>query len=199
MKRMNKLSAILSASLFLGLALPAFADTSKEELELLGQRVQEQPLNPEYQFDLAMGLARTSKLEVAWGALKKVNEMDPTYADKVITRFGSLVQTNPQNIEARFRLAFGYYFKNQKDPARAQLEEIILVDPNYVWAYNYLGYFFAEKNDLAKASELWKKAIQIAPENAVAHFLVGQAHYRNGQLKEAASEIALAMKLRGAD
>lgn len=196
---MKKLKIALCA-LCIGLMVtPAFADTSKEEIELLKQRVQEQPQSADAQFDLAMGLARTSKLEVAWSALKKVNELDASYADKVIERYTPLVQENPQNIEARFRLAFGYYFKNQKDVARSQFGEIIEVDPNYVWAYNYLGFFDAEKGEVAKAMELWKKAIQIDPKNAVAHFLIGQAHYRNGQMKEAAAEIAQAMKLRGAD
>lgn len=196
---MKNWKALIGAAFILSLASPAFADTTKAELELLNQRVQEQPSNPDAHFDLAMGLARTSKLETAWSEIQKVNDMDRTYADKVISTYESLVKENPSNIEAHFRLAFGYYFKNQKDLARQQFEEILKLDPDYVWAYNYMGFFYAEGNDLAKAMEQWDKAIALHPDNAVAHFLKGQAHYRKGQIKEAASELALAMRLRGAN
>lgn len=196
---MKNWKALIGVAFILSLASPAVADTTKAELELLNQRVQEQPSNPDARFDLAMGLARTSKLESAWAELQKLNDMDRSYSDKVVSTYEPLVKENASNIEARFRLAFGYYFKNQKDLARQQFEEILKLDPNYVWAYNYMGFFYAEGNDLTKAMEQWNKAIALHPDNAVAHFLMGQAHYRKGQLKEAASELALAMRLRGAN
>lgn len=186
-------------------------DTSRAELEELQRRVDLDPKSPDAHFDLAMGLARTVKLESGYASLKKVIELDPAYADKVITKYKPLVDQNKQNVEAFFRLAFGYYFKGwnlqQQDPnsvegaqskqlARTAFESIIANDPKYVWGYNYLGYLLAEGGDLDKAVGLWRQAISVE-DNAVAHFLIGQAYMRQGKMAEGVMETATAMRMRG--
>jgi Putative Zn-dependent protease, contains TPR repeats len=199
----------------LGLALmtsPAFAaDTSKAELDLLRQRVTAAPQDPGAHFDMAMGLARTSRLEEGWTSLKKVSELDAGYADKVIATYAPMVDENPQNIEAQFRLAFGHYFKglNFQDQGQADAAKeaklrakkafghIIETDPQYVWGYNYLAYLLAEEGDLPAAVDTLKKAIAVEPNNAVSHFLIGQAYFRQGNHKDAVLEIGTAMRLRG--
>ncbi|MNY45935.1 Tetratricopeptide repeat protein [compost metagenome] len=121
------------------------------------------------------------------------------------------MEQNKQNVEAYFRLAFGYYFKGwsltEADPksvegaeskqlARAAFESIITHDPKYVWGYNYLGYLIAEGGDLEKAISLWRQAISVE-DNAVAHFLIGQAFMRQGKMAEGVMETATAMRMRG--
>lgn len=203
-----------SLLLALGIALmtaPAMAvDTTKAELEVLRKRVEAAPQDPSAHFDMAMGLARTSRLEEGWTSLKKVSELDAAYADKVIATYRPLVEENPQNIEAQFRLAFGHYFKGlnlqdqgQGDAAKdAKLQakkafgHIIETDPQYVWGYNYLAYLMAEEGDLPGAVDTLKKAIAVEPNNAVSHFLIGQAYFRQGNHKDAVVEIGTAMRLR---
>lgn len=198
----------------LGLALTALpavaANTSKAELELLRQRVVAAPGDPGAHFDMAMGLARTSRLEEGWTSLNKVNELDPGYAEKVITTYAPMVAENPQNIEAQFRLAFGHYFKGyslqeqgqaeaakeSKSLAKQAFRHIISLDPKYVWGYNYLAYLLAEEGDLAEAVETLKQAIAVEPDNAVSHFLIGQAYFRQGNHKDAVVEIGTGMRLR---
>ena len=209
MRRATSLFMALGIAL---LASPALAaDTSKAELDVLRQRVQAAPQDPNVHFDMAMGLARTSRLEEGWTSLKKVSELDPGYADKVIGTYAPLVTENPQNIEAQFRLAFGHYFKglNFQDQGQAEAAKeaklqakkafghIIETDPKYVWGYNYLAYLQAEEGDLPGAVETLKKAITVEPENAVSHFLIGQAYFRQGNHKDAVVEIGTAMRLRG--
>lgn len=209
MRRATSLSLVLALAL---MAAPVWAaDTSKAELEVLRQRVQEDPQSADAHFDMAMGLARTSRLEEGWTYLKKVAELDPQYAEKVIATYSPLVEENPQNIEAQFRLAFGHYFKGlnlqeqgqaaeakeAKGRAKAAFVHIIETDPKYVWGYNYLAYLQAEEGDLSAAVETLKQAIAVEPENAVAHFLIGQAYFRQGNHKDAVLEIGTAMRLRG--
>lgn len=209
MRRATSLILALGIGL---LAMPALAtETSKTELEVLRQQVEAAPQDPHAHFDMAMGLARTSRLEEGWASLKKVNELDPEYADKVIARYAPLVEENPQNIEAQFRLAFGHYFKGLMIAEQGQVEEakesklqakqaflnIIETDPQYVWGYNYLAYLQAEEGDLPGAVTTLKKAIEVEPDNAVSHFLIGQAYFRQGNHKDAVLEIGTAMRLRG--
>ncbi len=207
----------LATSLLLALGVafmgsPALAaDTSKAELEVLRKRVQELPADPSVHFDMAMGLARTSRLEEGWSSLKTVSELDPSYADKVIATYAPLVEENGQNIEAQFRLAFGHYFKGLNFQEQGQAEaakaakaqakrafgQIVEVDPGYVWGYNYLAFLLAEEGDLGSAVETLKRAIAVEPSNAVSHFLIGQAYFRQGNHKDAVLEIGTAMRLRG--
>lgn len=219
------LKSLLGASLILAsLTLPVWAaDTTPAELQQLEQRVAQEPNNPDAHFDLAMGLARTVKLEDGYAELKKVIALDPDYADKVIAKYTPMVQANKQNVEAFFRLAFGYYFKGLMaqqasdslavtDPAKAKaasdeavqdkeqakqaFKSIIANDPKYVWGYNYLGYLLFEDGHINKAMAQWNKADSIE-DNAVAHFMLGQAFIKQGDMKDAVPEITRAMQLRG--
>ncbi|HEY9899179.1 MAG TPA: tetratricopeptide repeat protein [Pantanalinema sp.] len=205
------ITAVALAALTFAAPAAWAVDTSRAELEELQRRVDLDPKSPDVHFDLAMGLARTVKLESGYASLKKVIELDPTYADKVIATYKPLVDQNKQNVEAFFRLAFGYYFKGwslqQADPASAEgaqskqlartaFEAIIANDPKYVWGYNYLGYLIAESGDLEKAVGLWRQAISVE-DNAVAHFLIGQAYMRQGKMAEGVMETATAMRMRG--
>lgn len=212
---------LLVLTLWLVLVAPALAvDTSKDDLLLLQQQVDQNPQSPDAHFDLAMGLARTIKLEAGYAELKKVADLDPGYPDKVIAKYKPLVEANPQNLEAHFRLAFGYYFKGfylaeearRADPAlaptlatqsaeskamaRTSFQSIVASDPKYVWGYNYLGYMLMEQGELDQAVGLWRQGLAVE-DNAVAHFLLGQVLIRQGNMKDGLQETMTAMRMRG--
>lgn len=196
-------------------------DTPKAELEELQRRVATEPNSPDAHFDLAMGLGRTVKLESGYAELKRVHELDPTYADKVIARYKPMVDANKQNIEAHFRLAFGYFFKGfglqldadaAKDDAakaaltaesvtykgmsRASFETILEVDPKYVWAYNYLGFMLGSDGSLEQALAMLKRGLEVE-DNAVGHFLIGQVYFKQGNVPAGLAETTTAMRMRG--
>lgn len=218
--RVLSLAAIVALT---AMAPAAWAvDTPKAEIEELQRRVEADPASPDAHFDLAMGLGRTVKLESGYTELKKVHELDPVYADKVIARYKPLVEQNKQNIEAQFRLAFGYFFKGygyqldadaakddaakaealradsakHKGMARAAFETILEVDPKYVWAYNYLGFLFGEANNLDQAVAVLKRGLAVE-DNAVGHFLIGQVYLKQGNMAGGVAEITTAMRMRG--
>jgi tetratricopeptide (TPR) repeat protein len=197
-------AATLGLLIALG-APPAWADTTKEELAVVEYLAQQKPQDPDARFDLAMAYARTPVLEKAWEELQMVISLDKTYADKLIERLEPLAEESPHNVEAHWRLAFAYYFKGREGAdkvaaakARSAFEKILAIDPNYVWAYNYLAYMTYEAGDLAGAESLARKATEVAPRNAVAHFLVGQAMLKQGNPFGAAMSLARAMQLRSA-
>lgn len=194
----------LAAGLVLG-ALPAFADTSRDELLVLEYMAEKKPDDPDANFDLAMAYARTPMLEKGWDYLQKVKVLDPGYPDKVVSRFEPLAAENPDNVEAHWRLAFAYYAKGRESndaastaKARSAFLKILDIDPQYVWAYNYLAYITYEAGDLPGAATLARKAVDVSPDNAVAHFLLGQALLKQNQPFAAAMSLARAMQLRTA-
>lgn len=69
-------------------------------------------------------------------------------------------------------------------------------DPRDVWGHVYLGFLLAEDKAPDRAATHWRRALAIDPENAVAHYLIGQTHYRQGRFDLAAGELATATRLR---
>ncbi|MBM3268709.1 MAG: tetratricopeptide repeat protein [Candidatus Sericytochromatia bacterium] len=203
--RFRTLLATVLGAVVLGLATPAQADTGRDEILVLEQLARERAEDPDAQFDLAMGYARTPVLEKAIEALERVQALDKAYADKVIARFEPIAQENPENVEAHWRLAFAYYAKGRETAtpahvarARQAFEDILKLDSRHVWAYNYLAYITYEGGDLPGALDLARRAVEVGPDNAVAHFLVGQALLKQGQPFAAAFSLAKAMQLRSA-
>jgi tetratricopeptide (TPR) repeat protein len=190
---------LLPIACMLLLASPVMAaGPTQAELDAVRTRATQAPENPDAQFDLAMAYARTPFLEDGWEALKRCNALDPAYADKVVARYEGAIAADPADAEAHFRLAFGYYFQNKKDLARAQLEQVVALTPQDAWAYDYLGFLVAEQtpNQLDEAFKIWQKALAIDPNNAVAHYLIGQVYYRQGKFMQAAASLANALRLR---
>lgn len=174
-----------------------------KEVEALKLQVEKDPNNPDLHFELAMAYSRSSSIEKGWPELQKVDDLDPGYADKLIKKSMAKLKANPKDTEVRYRLAFGYYFKGLKDKddkfkkmARDEFDSIVKIDPKHVWAMNYLGYLYAEENNLDKAIELWKQSLAIDPNNPVTHFVLGHGYYRKGEVKKALMEIGKAFELR---
>jgi tetratricopeptide (TPR) repeat protein len=179
------------------IATPALAAVpTQSELDALRAQAAAHADSADAQFELAMAYARTPYLEAGWEALKRVNTLDPTFADKVVSRLEPKVALEPADAESRFRLAFAYYFQGKKELARAQFEQLVALTPRDPWAYDYLGFLQAEANLVDEAYKTWQQALTIDPNNAVAHYLVGQIYYRQGKFLQAAGEIANALKLR---
>jgi len=144
-----------------------------------------------------MAYCRTVWIETCYFELVKIHQMDPQFVDRVLKRYQDNVKRNPNDIEARFRLSFAYFFKDQKKKAIEEQERILDLDPHYVWAYNYLAFLaYLVENNLPKAIQLACKAVELEPTNAISHFLLGQGYYRSGKLREAAAEMALSARLR---
>lgn len=192
---MKTLRALLTLACLAALALPAAA-TTQTQLEAARQTAAQNPDSPEAHFDLAMAYARTAYLEQGWESLKRIQELDPAFAGKVVERYEAQVAAAPQDAEARFRLAFGYYFLDKKEQALGQIERLIALRPQDPWGYNYKGFLLAEQNQIDEAYKQWQRALALDPNNAVTHYLIGQVHYRQGRFLQATQAIAQALRLR---
>lgn len=190
---------LLPLACVLMLSSPVMAATATQaDLDGARARVEQTPDSADAQFELAMAYARTPFLEQGWEALKRVNTLDPTYADKAVAKYEAAIAANPADVEAHFRLAFAYYFQNKKDQARAQMEQVVALAPQDPWGYDYLGFLVAEQDQthLDQPTKLWQKALELDPNNAVAHYLIGQVYYRQGKFLQAAASIGNALKAR---
>lgn len=82
----------------------------------------------------------------------------------------------------RLELASGYFEQGQINVALDELKQALVVDPNYVDAYNLRGLVYMRLNDASLAEDSFKRALALNPREAgVAHnygwFLCQQARY----------------------
>jgi tetratricopeptide (TPR) repeat protein len=156
------------------------------------------PQSAAMQLELVMALARSPQYEQAWDALMRLQAMDPDFGLHVTDRYEARVVADPGDVDARARLALGYYFRGDREAARRELERAAAIAPNDPWIWDYLGFLQAEinKSDLAIAS--WKHALEADPNNALAHHLLATMLFRQGHHADAGEELEKARKLRAA-
>lgn len=198
--------AILLAAAILGLNAPValaepavagrFAIVGQAELATLVARAAEAPYSADAQFEVAMAYARTPFPERAWSALERMSALDPAFANRVTERYAALVEADPNDLESRFRLAAGLYFRGRPQAARQQLQQITWRSPQNAWAHTYLGWLLAESNRLDLAMNSWQKALAADPTNVVALWLLGQAHFKKGRAAQASETLKQAQSLR---
>ncbi len=173
-----------------------FAIVGQAELATLVARAAEAPYSADAQFEVAMAFARTPFPERAWSALERMVALDPEYANRVMERYSALVEADPNDLEARFRLAAGLYFRGRTAAARQQLQQITWRSPQNAWAHTYLGWLQAESSRLDLAIGSWQKALAADPSNVVALWLLGQAHFKKGRAAQASETLKQAQSLR---
>ena len=82
----------------------------------------------------------------------------------------------------RLELASGYFEQGQVNVALDELKQALVVDPNYIDAYNLRGLVYMRLNDPVLAEDSFKRALALSPKDAdIAHnygwFLCQQARY----------------------
>ncbi|MEB3223189.1 MAG: tetratricopeptide repeat protein [Candidatus Sericytochromatia bacterium] len=154
------------------------------------------PQSADAQFDLALAHLRTPFPERAWPVVDRLLALDPRYGARLVEHQRFVLAAHPQDCEARFRLAAGLYLDGRREAARQELQALVVAAPKDPWAHVYLGWLLAEGKQVDRAIVLWQRVVGLEPENAVAHWLLGQAHQRKGRRARAATALRTALSLR---
>jgi len=86
-------------------------------------------------------------------------------------------------------LGFRYYRNLQRyDEAVGEFRLALERDPNFVQAYNWLGYIAMDQGDHATAEEYFQRYIQLAAAEPRPHNSLGVLRLRQGRYEEAASQ-----------
>ncbi len=101
----------------------------------------------------------------------------------------------PQNPE--INLALGNLWLERKDFARAETfyRATLALEPNHKSALNNLGVVALDTGRWETAVELFEAAITAEPRNAKSHYLLAQAQFKSGNLKDADHEVRKALEL----
>jgi tetratricopeptide (TPR) repeat protein len=200
---------ILIVLLFIFLICPKAAPASsfvltkemKAEIDDKQFAVKVHPNDPQAHFDLAITYSYTNRIEDGLNELKKVDQMDKTFAAKALKIYARKAKLFPNDCEIRYRYAFALYFNetrhnNYKQLAIEQFKKVLQLDPTNVFAYGYIATIYGEMDEIDLAIENAKKAIEIDSNVAAIHLLLGAGYYKKGQAGMGLQETMEAMRLR---
>ncbi len=147
------------------------------------------PKSADAHFDLAMSYAYTGRVLEGWDVLKKIPDLDPGYAQKVVDKYSKLSQDDPKEWKYPFKLAFGYYFMDKKEKARDSFQEVIHRDPKSIWGRGFLAYMYVELGEFGKAVEACDQALAIDQRATGVYFVKAWALSKKGDIPGALDSI----------
>jgi len=120
--------------------------------------------------------------------------------------YRSVLEDAPENPTALFGLAVVYRQLQKDDQARALLEELTRVQPEFTEAYNHLGQMALMRKEYALAQSYFIKSLEIDPgqihtRNFLSDVLLAEGEYENGvnllihNLKEAPDDVETLLRV----
>lgn len=156
----------------------------KVDLKIAKKNLSQAPDSHACKFEMAMAYAYSGQIKKGWDMLKQVPE---PYADDVIKQYEPLEKKYPQEWRYPFKLAFGYYFKKDKQGAIDAFNRVLKIDPQHIWAMGFIGLVKGDMGKVDETIDICKKALEIEPNATAIHFLLGEAYRKKGQYKQSLS------------
>jgi tetratricopeptide (TPR) repeat protein len=194
----KKLTLILTLIfIFTGTTL-AWQITKELQKELADKRaaVAKAPKDASARFDMAITYAYTNLIQEGWDELKKVNDLDPNFKNLAYKIYSQKVIANPADWRLRFRLAFAYYFAGKKPEAIRELKNVLILDPQNVFAYGYISLIYGEMNEIDQAIEYARAGLKKDELVAALHLLLSSGLYRKGDNWNGFWEASTAVRLK---
>ena len=102
---------------------------------------------------------------------------------------------SPANAELNFAEGNLHLALEDRAVARSYYLSALVLDQQHAGAFNNLGLIALIDHDPALAAKCFRHAIQITPNDAKLHYLLAQADFASGQMKEASTQIDAALEL----
>ena len=102
---------------------------------------------------------------------------------------------SPANAELNFAEGNLHLALGDRALARSYYLSALVLDQQHAGAFNNLGLIALIDHDPALAAKCFRHAIKITPNDAKLHYLLAQADFAGGQMKEASTQIDAALEL----
>jgi tetratricopeptide (TPR) repeat protein len=165
-------------------------------------------------FDMGMLFVKKGRLMQAIPHLEKELESNPQSEtilqnlakiyfdtqqyDKAIATSEQLITLVPDKLENYAMMADAYKQMGNPDKEMEVYSRMGAQDPSGKAFYN-LGNIMFNKNEMDKAADAYRRAIQQAPDNADAHYQLGMSLVNLGKFKDAVAELETFIKLKPQD
>jgi len=163
---------------------------------------------------LGVALGKRGRHEEAFGLLRRVLRLDPDHIEahislgrllmdsgdlsEAVVHLRSAASLRPRSASIHYQLGRAFNGLGRLDEAQVQFEQTLQLRPDDPDALNDLGIVLATKgapNDLIRAANCFRRAIEIDSGFADAHYNLGVFDLTQGNLKDAAAHIATALRL----
>jgi len=109
------------------------------------------------------------------------------------TLYADLLRLEPEDIQARMRLAEVFHQNSWNESALALLEEVFQRDPNHTPAHLLRAKIRRDEGDSDLAVEDYRQVLAVDPNNAEAHYYLGTTYHAAKRIDEALREYELAI------
>ena len=110
------------------------------------------------------------------------------YAERLASRY-------PRQPEVHYFRGTLFSFEDKSDEAEREYRQELEISPRHVPAMLAVATLDLDKNELAEAGALSRKAVELEPANPEAHHALGRSLMANGQLEASARELEAAKQL----
>jgi tetratricopeptide (TPR) repeat protein len=120
--------------------------------------------------------------------------------DAAIPDFSRAIELDPKCVEAWYNRGVAHAARSEWEQAIADQTRAIQLKPEFVQPYNDLGWLLAtcpnpKFRDPKRAVEIARKAVELAPKEAMYWNTLGVAHYRAGQWQAAVDAVTRSQEL----
>jgi tetratricopeptide (TPR) repeat protein len=118
---------------------------------------------------------------------------------KDITQFVSKVRSNGGNPNSHYLLACYYQERGRHKEALEEFKKVLLIDPNYVKAYNGMGVSYDLLGDFSRAIEYYNDALKLDPNLGYVYNNLGYSYLLQGNLDDAITALKRATTIDDQD
>jgi Flp pilus assembly protein TadD len=149
-------------------------------------------------FFLLSGCSNLNNM-LRWAKFWDSGEKNAGPADKDVARFVSNVRPQPGNPDSHYLLACYHQERGRHREAIKEFQKVILIDPNYVEAYNGMGVSYDLLGDFSGAAGSYQKALKLNPGLDYVQNNLGYSYLLQGDFDEAITSFkkAIALNTRG--
>lgn len=121
--------------------------------------------------------------------------MDEQKFEQALSAFNKALDLNPNNPDILSHRGVAFLHLNQKKKCFDDLELSLRLDKSYSYRYACLAYAKEYFGDLEMAIELYEKAVEVDPDDAISHNNLGLLREKQGYQKQAERDFNKADKL----
>ncbi len=139
----------------------------------------------ELEYKLAVAYANLGKIEESTEVFKRIDSAETEEKlEEIITKFENKLKTNLADIKVNNYLAFAYYIDKQYNKAEEIFKDIIKMDSENIWSYNYLAVVQHKLEEYEQAQKSLEASLKLE-KNQYTHFLLGVNYYKKGNIFKA--------------
>lgn len=105
--------------------------------------------------------------------------------EKAFEEFKRLVASDPENIDARYKLGLSYYYLSEFSKAISELSLVLKKQPENMEAIRFIGYSYYKYGDMQKAAFYLNKRLKVYKQEFLTRMCLADIYYRTNRPEEA--------------